>query len=195
MGPMVVAGIALSERSLQTLREAGVKDSKRLTRRSREKLFLLILEESLGVSVVRVWPEEIDSFNLNQLTYDAVLKVIRALSYLRPGLVTVDRVGREEVVVKEVRSIGSTPRVEFGADTHYVEAGAASVVAKVIRDLEIEKIRTQYGDVGSGYPSDPKTRKWVASIRGSEPPSFLRRSWRTLQAIAPELYVGKSIGH
>jgi ribonuclease HII len=40
---------------------------------------------------------------------------------------------------------------------------AASILAKVTREEEVEKIKeryTKYGDIGSGYPSDPKTKEF-----------------------------------
>ncbi len=192
VGPMVVAGVALTSKAVPLLKAVGVKDSKRLSKSRREKLFPLIAENALAISLVKVSPEEIDTRNLNDLTYEAVLKVIRSLSYLSPGVITVDKVGREEVVVREIESMGASPRVEHNADVLYVEASAASIVAKVIRDEQVEAIRREYGDMGSGYPSDPKTRLWISSL--SEAPPFLRRSWRTLQIIAPQLYVGKPLG-
>lgn len=51
---------------------------------------------------------------------------------------------------------------ENKADSKYVVVGAASIIAKVTRDKEIEKICEKFGDIGSGYPSDPYTKKFLA---------------------------------
>ena len=45
------------------------------------------------------------------------------------------------------------------ADRLNVVVSGASIIAKVIRDSEISKIRMEYGDIGSGYPSDKKNDK------------------------------------
>ena len=45
---------------------------------------------------------------------------------------------------------------------------AASIVAKVVRDREITKLAKKYGEIGSGYPSDPVTIRWLYRLyRGS----------------------------
>jgi ribonuclease HII len=66
---------------------------------------------------------------------------------------------------------------------------AASIVAKVTRDQEIEKIRKTHCDIGSGYPSDNKTmgfiRDWVSKYKC--PPNFARRSWRPLKRLLVEV--------
>jgi len=70
---------------------------------------------------------------------------------------------------------------EHKADDKYVIVAAASIVAKVQRDLEIEKIRKKYQDVGSGYPSDPKTMEFLEGISYNDLPNFVRKSWATVK--------------
>jgi ribonuclease HII len=68
------------------------------------------------------------------------------------------------------------------ADDNYVECMAASIVAKVVRDNEIAKLRAFYGVRGSGYPSDPETLEWLRSKASQGPlPPCVRRSWRTVK--------------
>lgn len=195
VGPMVVAGVVLSEEGVKRLRRAGVKDSKRLTRRRREELFRSVFEESEAVAVVKATPEEIDRENLNELTYTKVIQIVRTLSVFPVEVVTVDRVGKEERVVKEILELGLRPNVVFRADEEFLEASAASVVAKVVRDRIVEGLKREYGDFGSGYPSDPKTRKWVRSLssEGKPPPTIIRRTWRLLQRVAPQYYLDKVV--
>ncbi|MEK7766390.1 MAG: ribonuclease HII, partial [bacterium] len=77
---------------------------------------------------------------------------------------------------------------ENRADGKFPLVAAASIVAKVTRDAALEALREAHGEIGSGYPGDPRT---VAFLRrclahGALPP-FVRRSWRTLSRLAPEL--------
>ncbi len=62
---------------------------------------------------------------------------------------------------------------------------AASIIAKVIRDTIINELHREYGDFGSGYPSDPRTirflKNWVRE-HGDLPP-IVRRSWSTVKKI------------
>ncbi|MEM3615319.1 MAG: ribonuclease HII, partial [Candidatus Methanomethylicia archaeon] len=70
------------------------------------------------------------------------------------------------------------------ADAIYPVVSAASIVAKVNRDFIIDKIKEKYGDIGSGYPSDPKTIKFIKKcIESGEIPDFIRMSWSTIKRI------------
>lgn len=71
------------------------------------------------------------------------------------------------------------------ADRLNIAVSGASIIAKVIRDSEISKIRIKYGDVGSGYPSDKKTIKFVKEWyrQKNEIPHFVRKSWKPAQMI------------
>jgi ribonuclease HII len=72
-------------------------------------------------------------------------------------------------------------RGEHGADESYPVVGAASIVAKVARDAHVEGLADRYGDVGSGYPSDPTTRDFLEGYveREGELPACARESWKT----------------
>ncbi len=190
---MIVAGVALDEGSLTNLKEMGVKDSKKLSKKKREELFNVILEASSGFTIVKVEPQQIDNENLNSLTYRAVNLIISSLIYLNPTKVTVDKVGQETEVISYLNSLGIVPNVVHGADVNFVECSAASIIAKVIRDRAIDEIKRVYGDIGSGYPSDEKTIAWISKIHlnNEPPPPFLRRSWKILKRIAPKYYVEK----
>jgi ribonuclease HII len=74
---------------------------------------------------------------------------------------------------------------EHRADMTYRIVSAASIVAKVVRDNEIERISEEYGPVGSGYPSDPETIAYLSAyIRNHHaPPPIARRSWKTVTAM------------
>ena len=79
---------------------------------------------------------------------------------------------------------GIVPKIisEHGADDRYIEVGAASIIAKVERDRDIEKIKEEYGiEFGSGYPSDERTRKYIRNLTWEdELPDFIRKSWGTV---------------
>jgi len=70
------------------------------------------------------------------------------------------------------------------ADDLYLIVSAASIVAKVTRDREIEKIKKEVGiDFNSGYTSDPTTQMYIK--KRHEYPAllpYLRTKWSTLRA-------------
>jgi ribonuclease HII len=64
-----------------------------------------------------------------------------------------------------------------------VVVSAASILAKVSRDRAITKLKKKY-NIGSGYPSDPKTKAFVKkSIKRNEPLTFIRKSWKPVQIL------------
>ena len=66
---------------------------------------------------------------------------------------------------------------ERKADMNHIVVGAASIIAKVERDNEIEKLREEIGeDFGSGYPSDEKTQKFLAD-NWEKYPGLFRKTW------------------
>jgi ribonuclease HII len=200
VGPLFVAAAAFTDEALARLRAAGVRDSKALTRRRREELEPLIRAEALALSVRRVEPQVIDQRNLNEAELEAIAAALSEVRDRLQGLgvevgsVAVDLFGRREELSSLIGAVfpGAEARLLHGADALLAECSAASIIAKVERDRHLDRLREAYGVLGSGYPSDPETRRWLASIASlSEPPPCLRRSWRTLLKYAPGLHVGK----
>jgi ribonuclease HII len=69
---------------------------------------------------------------------------------------------------------------EHRADRNYPVVSAASIVAKVERDHHIDFLRNRFGDFGSGYMSDPKTKTFLEELaeRCTTYPDFVRASWK-----------------
>lgn len=68
-----------------------------------------------------------------------------------------------------------------GADAADRLVGAASVVAKVAREAHVASLEAEYGQIGSGYPSDPRTRTFLAEYIEDHGtlPACARESWAT----------------
>jgi ribonuclease HII len=62
---------------------------------------------------------------------------------------------------------------------------AASIIAKETREIELRKLHKEYGDFGSGYPSDPKTREWLINWKkkNKEWPRIVRTKWSTITSL------------
>jgi len=69
------------------------------------------------------------------------------------------------------------------ADILNTVVSAASIIAKVIRDKEIEMIKREFEKIGSGYPSDKKTMEFIRTciIDQNNCPSFIRKSWKPVK--------------
>ena len=70
---------------------------------------------------------------------------------------------------------------EHKADLNYPVVSAASIIAKVERDNEIKKLAEKYGAIGSGYPGDEVTVKFLKNWmeENNSLPDFARNSWDT----------------
>jgi ribonuclease HII len=72
-------------------------------------------------------------------------------------------------------------RCEHKADKNHSIVSAASILAKVTRDEEIEKIKKKYNiECGSGYPADPLCKKFLKE-HGDEYAKLgiVRKTWMT----------------
>jgi len=188
IGPMVVAGVLLeSESQLEGL---DVKDSKKVAPKKR----VILAEEIRKIAkteVIIVPAVDIDvmrqAMTMNAMEVKIFSSIIDKLkpdvAYLDSADVDEERFGRDIAAELEIEvEIIS----KHGADDFYPIVSAASIIAKTVRDAEVKKIKEEIGEeIGSGYPSDPVTIKfleaWVAGY-GTLPP-YTRKSWKTAQRI------------
>jgi len=193
IGPLVVAGVLFEESATPKLRPLGVKDSKLLTPRRREGLEPEILSLAVRHKVLFLSPHEIDAHvlqgrrlrKLNWLEAKAMAKVVEELhpdiAYLDASDVDAKRFGTQvqELVSFPVRIVS-----KHHADKDNFVVAAASILAKVNRDRAVAELRRAYGDFGSGYPSDPRTIRFLRDcVRNGAFPDCVRRSWKTLKRI------------
>jgi ribonuclease HII len=145
-----------------------------------------------------ITPQEIDSIvlrgkplrRLNQLEVKFVAKI---LDRLKPDVAYIDAPDRspERFACQIIQKLSLPMKIisEHKADQKYPIVSAASIIAKQKRDEVIEGLHKTYGDFGSGYPSDPKTRmfvkKWIMTDGCNLP--IIRRTWKTLKNLESEL--------
>ena len=198
IGPMVGAGGWADGEGERRLREMGVKDSKKHSKKRREELSEKIRQEFF-YDFVAVQPGDIDALreamSLNELEIHIFSKIGKSrradVYYLDSADVDEERFGQ-----KFADGLGFDADVvsEHEADANYPVVSAASIVAKVERDRLLEKIRVEIEPelgipLGSGYPSDERTRlfirKWIEKF-GDVPP-YTRQSWKTVQKIKADM--------
>ena len=189
IGPLVIAGACIDEKELSALECIGVKDSKLLSPTQRTQLYFQITSILKQYEIIIIAPEKIDAavldkktMNLNWLEAITSAKII---DVLKPDKAYIDCPStniqayshyiREKLVHKKTELI-----CEHKADATYVICSAASILAKVTRDKEIEKIKKEVGiDFGSGYPSDPYTVAFLQKNWNKH--DFFRKSWASWQ--------------
>jgi ribonuclease HII len=143
-GPLVVAAVILKDPQSNALSE--IRDSKELTPAKRERLFDVVIEQSLAHSIIEVSVDEIDTLGLHKCNIEGMRRAVNALSvdaeyvltdgYAIPGLLT--------------------PNLAvWKGDQVAISISAASILAKVYRDrimIELDKKYPGYGLAGhKGY--------------------------------------------
>jgi ribonuclease HII len=198
IGPLVIAGIRIEEEKLDQLKLLGVKDSKKLTPEARTQLSTQIPNVVDEYHVVELEAAQLDLVvnrsprfqRLNLLEAKAMAEVIEKL---KPHLVYVDASDTRPERFKNniLEHLSFRPKLvsEHHADEKYPSVSAASILAKVRRDSRIEEIRKEYGDIGSGYATDPKTVRFLSEyyLANRDFPPIVRRSWKTLKNIVREI--------
>jgi ribonuclease HII len=188
LGPLVIAGISIRHDKIKQLSEIGVKDSKLLSPRSREKLYKKIISLVDDYQIAKISPSIIDkSVSKNQLNELEAKYMAKVIEKLRPSSAYVDscdvnavRFGKQVSKLAKIKKVYSSHH----ADRRFPVVSAASIIAKVNRDKAIAKLRMNY-DVGSGYPSDSKTMEFISNyveFHGSLP-NFVRESWKPVKRI------------
>ena len=165
----------------------GVNDSKKLSKKKRDRIRKQLHE--VGVAVQRlISATAIDGGNLNTLEEEAIVELVRAHE---PDRVILDALGHPSTIPHTLERLRAATgreidwQMEPKADARFVVVGAASIVAKTTRDDALQSHQEAWGDFGSGYPSDPKTRAWLRGLaqRGAPWPSFVRTRWGTVRDI------------
>ena len=194
IGPLVIAGVLVREEDLPRLKELGVKDSKLLSPHRRGVLAVEIRRIVVKFDVVKLSPREIDVVvnsgrKLHKLNYLEAQTMARVIEALSPDKVYVDASDvleeRFKQHILECMSFKVDIVSEHKADRNYVSVSAASIIAKVERDKEISELAKTLGDFGSGYPSDPRTMKFLKECceELDEYPDYVRKSWKPAKRV------------
>ncbi|XBW38767.1 hypothetical protein QEN19_004353 [Hanseniaspora menglaensis] len=151
-----------------------------------------ISARDISSGMMRFPPTEV--YNLNQQAHDTTMDMIKRISEdlkLNIDHVFIDTVGPPESYQRKLEA--RFPKIKFTvskkADSIYPIVSVASVIAKVTRDMHLKELSKESGGVGSGYPSDPNTVKFlkqnVSPVIGWKP-EFTRFSWNTTNSYLSE---------
>ena len=181
---MVVAAVGVTDEG--TIAGLGLKDSKLLSENERERLYPIIRRQC-KVATVKLDAHEIDAIR-NEMTLNAAVARAhaRVISKLSPTCAYVDacdvNIFRYAEMVRSSLERDCEIVSEHHADEKYLVVSAASIIAKVTRDRAIKTLAKKYGEIGSGYPSDPITIRYLTGYIDEHraPPSIARKSWKTV---------------
>lgn len=192
IGPLVMCGILIKEEDEEKLKKLGVKDSKLLTKQQRNDLYNKIIKIAKKYKIIIVNPEEIDravnghnNLNLNWLEANKSAEIINTLNQEKAIIdCPSNNINKyKNYLSKKITNKKTELVLEHKADLNHPIVAAASILAKVTRDNEIEKIKNLIkADFGSGYPSDPKTQEFLEKNHKKYPKIF-RKSWSSYSAV------------
>ena len=188
IGDLVIAGVLIGKEDELKLKALGVKDSKLLKAEKREAMFDKIIDIAKSTRIIIIKPKEIDdalnspNLNLNKLE---ALKSALIINEFRPSTAIVDcpspnTKAYTDYLRMHLKDKKTEIIAEHKADANYAVVSAASILAKVVRDREIKKIISKYGDCGPGYQSNPVTQKFIRENWNKHPEIF-RKSWSTFK--------------
>lgn len=196
IGPLVIAAVGVEEKSVQRLVEAGVKDSKRLSPRSRVQIASSIRRIARVVETRRLSASRIDGLRARGVSMNEIeaMLVGSILSKHRRGVFYVDSVDRDcerfrMMMLRHAPGFKGVLIVRNYLDESNPMVGAASIIAKVERDRAVKSLLRKAGlPECSGYSSDPRTVRIVEQLlQSGSKTSMLRRSWSTVGRIGARL--------
>ena len=207
IGPMVIAGCLIDTSIEREFKRLGIKDSKELTPKRKEFLANIVREKAETFEIIVVHPKEIDKslnsgMNLNNLESRKIAEIINKINkgYKKikvvidcPSVGVTKWVDALKMKINNLSNLEIT--CEHKADKNYVAVSAASILAKSIREKEMNILREKYGDeIGSGYTSDPATIHFL-ELHADNPKnaSIFRKTWETWKKASEKLTQKKLI--
>jgi ribonuclease HII len=189
------------------LKELGVKDSKKLTPKKRNEIYQKLKQE-MDIKYVQLTPALIDTnyFSGGTLHELELSGIVQILESEKPNLVIIDALtSKPEAFGEEIlKRLSFECKIisENKADSKYEIVGAASIIAKELREQELREINNNVANIlslpspspesphsitGSGYPSDGKTRAFLEQHWNNKEFEFIfRKSWATYSNVSGE---------
>ena len=150
----------------------GLTDSKKLSDKKRQLLFPEIKEKALAWSIGRGSPSEIDELNILQATMVAMQRAVAGLA-LQPEYVFIDG--------NRCPALPMASEAIVKGDLRVAEISAASILAKVVRDAEMDELHERYPEYGfaqhKGYP----TKAHMEKLAELGPTEEYRKSFKPVQ--------------
>ncbi len=164
-GPVVAAAVVFP----QGCRLDGINDSKKLSPKTREKLFDEIKKSALATAVAVIKPEIIDEINILRASLLAMEHAVKNLD-TQPNYLLIDGKYpiRNQIQQKAI----------IKGDAKCCSIAAASILAKVTRDAIMDEYHFLYPEYNfrqhKGYP----TKEHLEAIRNFGPSPIHRKSFK-----------------
>jgi len=167
-GPVIAAAVILDQKN----RIEGLADSKKLSCRRREELSSIIKSQAIAWAIGRAEVEEIDDINILQASLLAMSRAVELLK-VNPTLVLVDG--------NKLPKLNCNARAIIKGDSKIAEISAASIVAKVVRDAEMDVLDKQYPGYGLGKHKGYPTKAHIQALQELGVTSIHRQSFKPVK--------------
>lgn len=175
-GPVYAAAVMLDSGAFTNPSPLeGVRDSKLLSRASRERLFAKIDRNAIAVSVARIEARIVDGVGIVEATREAMLQALDGLP-MRPDFVLVDS------LQLPATSEYSANHLAFDhADWLCLSVAAASICAKVSRDRDMIRRSARYPGYGFETNMGYGTPQHRAGLKRIGPCPIHRKTFRPIK--------------
>lgn len=163
-GPVCAAAVILPPH----LEIPGLDDSKKLSDKRRRELFPIIKEQAIAYGIGLASHEEIDETNILQATFLAMERAIAQLQ-IKPEYALVDG--------NRTKDFGLPVKTVVKGDSLSANIAAASVLAKVTRDMLMEEAAVEYPGYGFEIHKGYGTRAHYDALREKGPSSIHRMTF------------------
>ncbi|MCI0507760.1 MAG: ribonuclease HII [Gammaproteobacteria bacterium] len=169
-GPVVTAAVILDSNNPIT----GLTDSKKLSEQRREELANEIRQKAIAWSLGRAEVHEIDAINILQATLLAMQRAVAGLSP-QPDYVLVDG--------NRCPAFHCPAEAIIKGDLYVPQISAASIIAKVARDKEMEELDRQFPGYGLRGHKDYPTKLHIAALEKLGVTAIHRRSYAPVKKL------------
>ena len=163
-GPVCAAAVILPPH----LEIPGLDDSKKLSDKRRRELFPIIKEQAIAYGIGLASHEEIDEINILQATFLAMERAIAQLQ-VKPEYALIDG--------NRTKDFGLPVKTVVKGDSLSANIAAASVLAKVTRDMLMEEAAVEYPGYGFEIHKGYGTRAHYDALREKGPSSIHRMTF------------------
>jgi len=172
-GPVVAAAVIFSnDFKIDSPELALINDSKKLNHTQREKLFSLIKEKAVAISIGTVGHHTIDKINILQATFQAMNQALNTLS-VQPDYLLVD--GHLKLPNTDINQ-----EAIVDGDAQIFSIAAASIIAKVSRDYLMTELDQKYPEYGFAKHKGYGTKLHLEMIKKFGPCPIHRLSFKPL---------------
>jgi ribonuclease HII len=169
-GPVVAAAVIIPEGKILS----GVKDSKQMTEKARNKAFSVINNEAIAVGIGVVSHQFIDEFNILRASLEAMKRAVLFLD-TSPEYLLVDGIHAIPLPIPQ--------KCLKKGDQRSLSIGAASVMAKVYRDRIMRSYDEQFPVYGFSQHKGYGTSRHLEALGQHGPTPIHRRTFRGVCSI------------